>query len=392
MFNRNKMIKRAALKANEDKIRLLEEEKNYLSRKIIELEKRSEEVKEEIERNRKLKLLIEINTYITNSLEKEEILKRILHQIKQLLTCESSSILFVDEELNLLKFAYLSKDEEGKRLRDTSLKMGEGIAGTVWGNGTPILINDAQNDPRFSNRADKKVNTHTNSIIAVPLTVNGIIIGVIEAINKINDSFTSFDLQMLQYISTQSAIAIKNADLYDMSNRDGMTRLFINKYFKKRLLEEWKRANRFNHDLSLVIFDIDHFKSFNDTYGHQAGDRILKEVAAIIEKNCRSIDIPCRYGGEEFSVVLPETSSREAMVFVNRIREMVEQIKIEYQDTTLELTISGGFATIPELKVSDVDELIGMADKALYYSKDNGRNRVTFYNSKLISSPSHHQK
>ncbi len=380
MFNKRK--ENTAITTNEETILLLKEEKDYLKKNITDLETRIDDLKEANEKNRKLKLLIEINTYITNSLDKEEILKRILNQIKQLLKCESSSILLVDEELSRLKFAYLSKDEEGEKLSDTSLKMGEGIAGTVWGNGTPVLINDAQNDPRFSKIADKKSETKTNSLIAVPLTVKGEIIGVIEAINKSCGDFSIFDLEILQYISTQSAIAIKNADLYDMATRDGMTKLFIHKYFKERLLGEWKRASRFDHNLSLVMFDIDHFKSFNDTYGHQAGDKVLKEVARIIEENCRAIDIPCRYGGEEFSVILPETSKDEAMIFMERIREKIEQMRVNYKDITLKLTISGGLATIPKLSPADIDEFIEMSDSALYYSKENGRNMVAFYNHK----------
>lgn len=350
-----------------------------LKESIIDLERKIDSITVPYERNKKLKLLIEINTFITNSLEKDEILKRILHQTKELLICESSSLLLVDKEMNRLVFAFLSKDEEGKVLKDTSLKMGEGIAGTVWANGTPILINDAQHDPRFSNTADKISNTHTKSLIAVPLTVDGEIIGVIEAINRIDGFFSSFDLEMLQYISTQSAIAIKNADLYNMATRDGMTKLFINKYFRERLIEEWKRAKRYNHNLSLVMFDIDHFRIFNDTYGHQAGDRVIKEVARVIKEGCRSIDIPCRYGGEEFAVVLPETSREEAMVFVNRVIESVSNVRIDYKDSILQLTISGGLATFPELKPLDIDEFIDMSDKALYRSKENGRNRVTFF-------------
>ncbi len=328
---------------------------------------------------RKLKLVIEINTYITKSLELKEVQKGIFDQVKRLLNCDTSSVLLVDKDVNRLKFAYLSKDEEGKSLMDTSLKMGEGIAGTVWGNGTPILINDTQNDPRFSDKADKKSNKHTNSLIAVPLTYKGEIIGVIEAINKKDGDFNTSDLEMLQYISTQSAIAIKNAELYDMANKDGMTRLYINKYFKERLQEEWSRTNRYKRPLSIVLLDIDNFKNFNNTYGHQAGDTVLKEVAKIITSSSRSIDIPCRYGGEEFSIILPETSRQDAMIVIERIRQKVEDIKIQYNDISLQLTISGGLATIPELSPDNIEEFIDMADKALYCSKRSGRNRISFF-------------
>ncbi|MBN2401915.1 MAG: sensor domain-containing diguanylate cyclase [Spirochaetes bacterium] len=333
---------------------------------------------------RKLKLVIEINSYITKSLEGEEVQKRILQQVKRLLQCQSSSVLLVDKETNRLRFAYLSKDEEGKQLMDLNLKLGEGIAGTVWSNGNPMIINDAKNDPRFTDKVDKKSNTQTSSLIAVPLTYKGEIIGVIEAINKSDGDFDSFDQEMLQYISTQSAIAIKNAELYDMANRDGMTKLFSNKYFRERLREEWSRSNRYKHPLSIVIFDIDNFRTFNNTYGHQAGDRVIMELSKIILLNSRSIDIPCRYGGEEFTIILPETTKKEALIVVERIRQKVEQVNIEYNNSFLNFTVSGGLAAIPDLAPKNVEEFIEMADKALYYSKKNGRNQVTCFNTDII--------
>ena len=366
-----------------EKILALAEEKIKLKDKIARQKQQVEAYQAESGRIGKLRNLIEINSFISHSLEKEEVLQRILDQIKMLLNCELSSILLVDEEMQCLKFAFMSKTEDAEQLKSTQLKMGEGIAGTVWDNGTPIIINDAQSDSRFSKLGDSKTNITTRSLVAVPLTVNGQITGVIEAINKRAGIFDDFDLQLLQYVSTQSAIAIKNANLYDMAIRDGMTKLFMHKYFNKRLEEEWKRTRRYEKNLSLIILDIDHFKGFNDTYGHQAGDRVLKEVARVIQNNCRAIDIPCRYGGEEFAVILPETSSGDAMVFAERIRAMIERMRIHYNDAVLQLTISGGVASFPEVQPPDIEGFIELADLALYYSKNNGRNRLTLYDQGL---------
>ena len=336
------------------------------------------------ERNRKLRTLIEINTYIANSLEKEEVLKRILNRTKALLACESSSILLVDRDLRRLSFAVLSEDEEGELLKDTSLRMGEGIAGTVWQSGIPVIINDAQSDPRFSNRADIMARTVTRSIIAVPLTVNGEIIGVIEGINKIGGVFDDFDIEILQFVSTQSAIAINNADLYNTAIRDAMTGLYIGKYFRERLNEEWNRSIRNGHDLSLVMFDIDHFKSINDTYGHQGGDRIIKEVARVILEGCRSIDIAGRYGGEEFAVFLPETRAGAAMAFADRIRSIVEGMRVEYQESTIRVSVSGGVASLHGGGIGNTGELIDGADAALYESKQMGRNRISLHGGRRV--------
>ena len=228
--------------------------------------------------------------------------------------------------------------------------MGEGVAGTVWANGIPIIINDAANDPRFSNRADKQAKSSTNSLIAVPLIVNGEIIGVVESINKNEGEFTGFDLQVMQFISTQSAIAIKNADLYTMAIRDGLTKLYIRKYYRERLYEEWQRSKRNKSSLTLAMLDIDHFKNINDTYGHQAGDLVLKGLADVLQKNCRSVDIPCRYGGEEFAIILPETTHEQAYVFLERMRKTMEACRIDYHDEAIQATMSMGYATIPELE------------------------------------------
>ncbi len=345
----------------------------------MNLKQKLQESEDQISR---LKLLIEINTYIANSLEKEVVLKRILQQVEGLLGCESGSILLVDRDIDKLRFAILSRDDDGI-LKGTSLSRGEGIAGTVWSNGIPVLIRDVQNDPRFSDRADKKSKNMTRSLIAVPLTVDGEVIGVVEAMNKVDGFFSEFDLLMLQYISTQSAIAIKNADLYDMAIRDGMTRLFINKYFKERLAEELSRAKRYSHSLSLLIFDIDHFKRFNDNYGHLAGDSILREVASIIQENCRAEDIPARYGGEEFTIILPETSSEDARSLAQRIRKKVKENYIEINGEVLCVTVSGGYVSIPESNAENVMQFIEMADRALYHSKNNGRDMVSGYKTDM---------
>ncbi|MCP4136822.1 MAG: sensor domain-containing diguanylate cyclase [bacterium] len=358
-----------------------EEEISFLEKRVQDLEKEQDRLKEVEEQNNKLKILIDINTYIISSLQKEEILKRILNRVKKLLKCDSSSLLLVDEEINRLKFAFVSQKEEEQVLKFTSLRKGEGVAGTVWANGVPIIINNPQNDPRFTDKVDRRANTRTNSLMAAPLTVDGKVIGVVEAINRTEGYFSQFDLQILQYIATQSAIAIHNADLYDMAIKDGMTKLFIHKHFKEKLYEEWNRAKRLSHTLSLLMLDIDHFKSFNDTHGHQAGDAILKEVARIIRENCRSIDIPCRYGGEEFAIILPGTSKKEAIIAAERIRKIIEALEMKYENSSLHITISAGIATIPELAPKGAEELITMADRALYSSKESGRNRTTFYDS-----------
>lgn len=160
-----------------------------------------------------------------------------------------------------------------------------------------------------------------------------------------------------------------------------MTKLYVHRYFQLLLDQEIKRSRRQNRKFSLVMMDIDNFKSFNDTYGHQLGDRVLKDVAAAARKTSRSEDIAARYGGEEFVIILPETDSKQAMILAERIRASVAGIEIPYENQKLHVTISLGVSTYPdhsELK----EELIRAADSALYASKHRGKNCVSLFEKK----------
>ena len=334
---------------------------------------------------RKFKALIRVNSVITSSLDKTMVLKNILDQTKILMECRRSSILLVDTEINQLKFAYLTNEDEKENLQNISLDLGEGIAGWVWQHGNPILIKDAKKDERFSSIADKKTEFTTNSLIAVPLVVNGNIIGVMEAVNKIDGTyFTDFEMEVLNYLSIQAAIAIDNAKLYELAITDSLTKLFAKRYFLRRLNDEFKRTKRYNLDMSLIFFDIDNFKNINDKFGHLTGDRALFEVSKIIKNNLRQIDLPCRYGGEEFCLILPETNQNGAIHLAEKIRKKIEAKIYEYMGSSFKLTISGGIASIKENHIGTEEELIDIADKALYFSKENGRNQVSSINGNGI--------
>ena len=282
----------------------------------------------------------------------------------------------MDNSTNELKFAILSREEDRKFLEDIRLKMGEGIAGTVWRQGKPLVIKDVSRDNRFSAKADTKTEYKTSSLMAVPLVVDGKIIGVMEAINKKKGAFNKFDLEIFQNLSLQAAVAIENAELYELAITDGLTHLYIHRYFQQRLDEEMNRSLRYDCDLSVVMIDIDYFKKLNDTYGHQAGDEVLIRTSELIRSNSRSCDIPCRYGGEEFCVILPETDIEGAVLFAEKIREIIELLEVEYKDRMITLTISVGVASRKTTCTESKGELIRMADEALYKAKEAGRNCV----------------
>ncbi len=199
-----------------------------------------------------------------------------------------------------------------------------------------------------------------------------------EAINKIgHEMFSSKDLDFLEDLAVQAAIAIENATLYEMAITDGLTGLFVKKYFQQRLLEEYNRAKRYQRELAIVVLDIDFFKKINDNYGHLFGDKVLVKVGEIIRSNCRAVDIPCRYGGEEFVIILPETSTKGARQFAERIRKRIARLVILYKEQRITFSISGGIGSYLEDKPSTGSRLFEFADQALYYSKENGRNRIS---------------
>lgn len=169
-----------------------------------------------------------------------------------------------------------------------------------------------------------------------------------------------------------------NLKLQEIASRDGLTGLFNHRHFQEALAAELSRAARHGHPVSLVLFDIDHFKAVNDTYGHPAGDAVLQALSRRASELLRISDILARYGGEEFAVILPETGDKGAFVLAERLRRGIEQLQIVAEGNPLSVTVSLGVATwTPKRRDIGKAELVAAADGALYRSKKNGRNRTT---------------
>jgi two-component system, cell cycle response regulator len=227
---------------------------------------------------------------------------------------------------------------------------------------------------------DPSINTMklVSPCLVVPLKGKDKINGIIVLGERINNKpFTQEEKEYLMQIASLAGIAIHNAYLYEIATTDMMTRLKSHHYFYTSLMEEKEKAIKTNLHLSLIMFDIDHFKDFNDTYGHICGDIVLKEVGKTILAKIRHIDIAARYGGEEFALILPETGIEEAFLIAERIRISIEQLKINYEGKTMHITISGGVTELSSKVDIDYMTFLDRADKALYISKENGRNRTT---------------
>jgi len=319
-----------------------------------------------------LEIINEVGHKISSVLNLEDLLKLVLSAYIQTIGADRASVMLFDEETGKMttNIAKLSASD----LESYDVDAGEGLSGHVYQTGHPVLIKDASNSDELKKL--KKGEIYPGTIISVPLIVKERIIGVVNATKSIPNYFGERELMLFNALSVQGAIAIDNAVLYKLAITDGLTRLYLHRYFQQRLTNEISRSERYGYKFSLIMTDIDHFKRFNDTYGHQVGDQVLREVARLVQQNVREIDIVARYGGEEFIVICPEKSNEETIVPAERIRKAIESFQFMVNGVRAPITISLGISEFPT-DSKDKKDLIECADIALYSSKQNGRNRFT---------------
>jgi diguanylate cyclase (GGDEF)-like protein len=211
----------------------------------------------------------------------------------------------------------------------------------------------------------------------IPLVSFGQILGVLTLDSSKADAFRDGDLQSLESVADICATAIQNAHYVErvkqLAYLDGLTGIFNRRCFEMRITEEIERARRYNMSMAIVMADIDQFKRLNDEFGHMLGDEVLRQVSSLFHQQVRKIDVVCRYGGEEFGILLTQTSAEQALVVADKLRRSVESWQFPGVPSTV--TISAGAAAFPEHGTSR-DELVSSADRGLYAAKQAGRNRV----------------
>ncbi|BHH84674.1 sensor domain-containing diguanylate cyclase [Desulforhopalus sp. 52FAK] len=202
-----------------------------------------------------------------------------------------------------------------------------------------------------------------------------------DELGKLNLSYEQLVLELKESKAKAETFATElrnaNSKLEKLAFRDGLTNLYNHRYFQEILAKEIARVERYGHPIALLLFDIDHFKKVNDTYGHPAGDQVLINMAQAITKAVRPSDIIARYGGEEFAVILPETNFTGMKVFAERLRRCVAAVSTEVENHSIKVTISCGGAHYTSGDTISPSLIISAADRALYMSKENGRNMVT---------------
>jgi diguanylate cyclase (GGDEF)-like protein len=214
-----------------------------------------------------------------------------------------------------------------------------------------------------------------------PLNLFGSMAGFIRLVSPQPNRFAAPDLRTVEIISTIAAVSMENIVMYErvreLAIKDGLTGMYTHRAFQTRVEEEILRSARTKVPFSLIMTDIDHFKSYNDTYGHQAGDSVLKEVAKNLAANVRDIDFVARYGGEEFAVILTGVGKTQAAGVADHIRKTLELKRFSFNGAETKVTASFGVAEFPA-EAAIASQLVRAADERLYKAKHAGRNRVVY--------------
>ena len=317
-------------------------------------------------------VLAGISNTIAQGVALDPLIEFIARETLGLVGADSCSVMLLDDprtELLCRASCGLSPEES----REITFRVGEGVAGWVAQKGEAARIDDVTVDARFVHKPNQHINIR--ALLCVPLKVRDTVVGVITITRAEAASFTTEDQEILSFLANAVVLDVENARLYRLSVTDPLTKTCNRQYLRERLPDEVDRSRRFGHPLTVLLFDVDHFKLVNDTFGHDAGDEVLKRIAECVRESLRHFDTLARYGGEEFVVVLPNTDRDEGVATAERLRKAIEGLSLSSQGHEMTVTASFGVATLtPELR--EEAELLRKADDALYRAKRAGRNRT----------------
>ncbi len=303
-------------------------------------------------------------------LDVKELLAKACHKIQPAFDVSHVSMLVKEDEDLVLQAHHgdltLRIPEGGK------VPAGAGLWGRALRESKTVIENDVKADPNFVG-----IYVESGSRMCIPLVSFGQTLGVLVLDSARPGSFSVSDIQSLESVADICATAIQNAHYVErvkhLAYLDGLTGIFNRRYFELRIEEELERARRFNSGMAVIMVDIDQFKRLNDEFGHLLGDEVLRQVSSVFSQQLRKIDVVCRYGGEEFAILLSQTSQEHALGVAEKLRRMVDSW--QFPGVPRSVTISAGVATCPD-HGSTREELVKAADAGLYAAKQAGRNCV----------------
>ncbi|MGI9102651.1 MAG: sensor domain-containing diguanylate cyclase [Terriglobales bacterium] len=334
-----------------------------------------------------LTIFHEVAKALTSSLNLDSILQTIMEKVAEYFRPDTWSLMMVDETGDELYFA-IAVGDAADALRTVRLKMGEGIAGWVAKHGEPLIVPDVYTDPRFAKRIDEMTKWQTRSIICIPLKSKQRVLAVIQLINVAISSFSDNEMFFLRAICDYAAIAIDNARsverIQELTITDDCTGLYNARHLYKTLESEVYRSARFGYEFTVLFIDLDHFKQVNDTHGHLVGSKLLAEIGYTIKSHLRLIDYAFRYGGDEFVVLLPQTSKDSGLIVARRLLQSFRtSVLLKDEGLNLNVRASVGVASYPE-DAKSAHEIIRQADEMMYEVKNSTRDGIAVAQHGLV--------
>lgn len=314
-----------------------------------------------------LEILMEVSRLIQSTDQRDVALDKLMELIRQVIPYQNGTLFVLNRATRQLVVGTVVGDHVDL-IGGVAFDHGFGFSSWVAKQQKPILLNELH-------RTSRSVGPDIGSFLSVPLVVQQELVGVLNLSHPENQAFTEEHLRLLTLIGSQAAAILQRVLMYEEMSRlaitDELTGLYNRRHFATRLQEEQARARRHGQSFSLLFLDIDDFKRINDTYGHVLGDRVLADLGKLLQKWARSSDLLARFGGEEFVVLLPMTDIHQALTAAERLRAAVAEHSFPRRKR---LTVSVGVASYPT-DADSIDELLRMADQALYQAKRMGRNR-----------------
>lgn len=331
---------------------------------------------------RGLKDLLSVAQLVVSSLDLDEVLQNILHSAMTIMDMPAGTVALYDEGSGKLQLhAHAGLSETFTAHDCWSIKPG-GLTSEILDRGELFVVEDTLQADFFNNPL--AVAEGIRSLIAVPLKMQQITVGVLYVDAFEPRRFPQERLELLSILGSFASMSIDNARLHqrtlELACTDGLTGLYNHRQFKKMFHEEVARAGRYNKPLAIILFDVDNFKKFNDTYGHPNGDIVLQEMANLLRELLRGCDMIFRYGGEEFITLLPETTFRDALLVAERVRIFIETESRRFLNRITAshgITVSVGLATFPEDGES-ASVLLKTVDDLMYEAKRKGKNLLHY--------------